>query len=216
MGLFFGAAGGTANRISGRQVLAALAALAPFLLPHAAQADPRDEVVSGMMRCAVITDDRQWLDCYYGAAQPMRARLGLPPAPQAQQRLLQHYYSGAPAAPALAPPVPGRMASRAPAPSGPPPMPPQRGVFSDFFGGSDVVHNGRVSTYKFNPDGSFVVTLTDGQVWAQTGSDSGRHPARWRDSPATMRVTIRQGALRSYNMVLNGNESVQYKVHRLR
>src|SRR5262249_2597632 len=34
-----------------------------------------------------IGDDRQWLDCYYGAAQPIRALLGLPPAPDLQQKL---------------------------------------------------------------------------------------------------------------------------------
>ncbi|HEU4551053.1 MAG TPA: hypothetical protein VFS01_15240, partial [Rhizomicrobium sp.] len=67
-------------RFSARLLLPAFAMLA--VLPQAAKADPRDDVVAGMMHCAVITDDRQWLECYYGAAQPMRARLGLPPAPQ--------------------------------------------------------------------------------------------------------------------------------------
>ncbi|MBA2588675.1 MAG: hypothetical protein H0U98_08630, partial [Alphaproteobacteria bacterium] len=40
-----------------------------------AQARPRDESLSGAFRCAVISDSRQWLDCYYGAAQPVRAAL---------------------------------------------------------------------------------------------------------------------------------------------
>ena len=38
-----------------------------------AQARPRDEALSGAFRCAVIADSHQWLDCYYGAAQPVRA-----------------------------------------------------------------------------------------------------------------------------------------------
>src|SRR6185437_4654039 len=47
-------------------------------------ADAREDVVRSMTRCAAYTEDRQWLECYYGAAQPMRAWLGLPPAPQSQ------------------------------------------------------------------------------------------------------------------------------------
>jgi hypothetical protein len=52
-----------------------------------AEARPRDEALSGAFRCAVIADSRQWLDCYYGAAQPVRASLGLPPALGAQVKL---------------------------------------------------------------------------------------------------------------------------------
>src|SRR5215469_3522888 len=52
-----------------------------------AQARPRDEVLSGAFRCAVIADSRTWLDCYYGAAQPVRAALGMPPALGPQVKL---------------------------------------------------------------------------------------------------------------------------------
>ena len=220
-------------RFSARLLLPAFAMLA--VLPQAAKADPRDDVVAGMMHCAVITDDRQWLECYYGAAQPMRARLGLPPAPQSQQQLLQQHYAGAPvypvtpAAPALAPLVPvpqtqyrpqpqyqaqQQLASRAP--SGPPPMPKSRGLLADFIGGSDIVRDAPMQSYSFASDGSFTVTLTDGQVWQQVGDDAGRHRAKWRDPASSMRVTISEGAMRSYNMVVDGNDSVQYKVRRIR
>jgi hypothetical protein len=208
---------------------AVAATLAPALLPGTALADARDDVVAGMMRCAVIADDRQWLECYYGAAQPMRGRLGLPPAPQSQQQLLHQHYSGAPVHPvnpAVAAPLAPlgapayqaqpQMASRAPAPSGPPPMPKQRGIFSDFFGGSDLVRNAPVRSYEFAQDGSFTVTLADGQVWQQTADDAGRHPAKWREPAQTMRVTVSEGAMRSFNMTVDGNDSVQYKVHRVR
>ena len=224
--------------ISGRRLVAVLAMLAPALLPQAANADPRDDVVAGMMHCAVIADDRQWLECYYGAAQPMRARLGLPAAPQAQQQLLQQHYSGAPVypvAPALAPlaPVPQyqpqnqpqyqpqyqsqqQLASRAPVPAGPPPMPRSRGLFSDIVGGSDLVRNAPLQSYSFNADGAFTVTLADGQVWQQNSDDVGRHRASWRDPASAMRVTISEGAMRSFNMTVDGNDSVQYKVRRIR
>jgi hypothetical protein len=79
-------------------VLSLLFALAMLLAgPPIARADTRDEVVAGMFRCAVIADARTWLDCYYGAAQPLRAALGIPPAPLAQVRLSQNPPPGSPA-----------------------------------------------------------------------------------------------------------------------
>jgi hypothetical protein len=64
--------------------------LSPVLLLLAAlpaAARPRDDALAGAFRCAVIGDARQWLDCYYGAAQPVRAGLGLAPAMAAQIKL---------------------------------------------------------------------------------------------------------------------------------
>src|SRR3569833_1119609 len=60
-----------------------------------AAARPRDDVMSGAYRCAAIGDSRQWLDCYYGAAQPARAALGMPPAPPAQVALVSRPPAGA-------------------------------------------------------------------------------------------------------------------------
>ena len=63
--------------------------LAPAILVLGvpAQARPRDDAFSGAFRCASIGDSRAWLDCYYGAAQPVRAALGMPPALAAQLKL---------------------------------------------------------------------------------------------------------------------------------
>ncbi len=53
----------------------------------AGDAELRDRVLSQAFACKDAADDRQWLNCYYAAAQPARARLGLattvppPPAP---------------------------------------------------------------------------------------------------------------------------------------
>lgn len=63
------------------------AALAALLLASPATARPRDDAMSAAFRCAVVGEARQWLDCYYGAAQPVRAALGMPPAPAAQIKL---------------------------------------------------------------------------------------------------------------------------------
>ncbi len=59
-----------------------------------AQARPRDDALSGAFRCAAIADSRAWLDCYYGAAQPVRAALGMPPALTAQLKLAASPPSG--------------------------------------------------------------------------------------------------------------------------
>ena len=68
-----------------RYLVAALFLLAT--VPALAQTRPRDVVMSASYRCGAIGAPRQWLDCYYGAAQPARSALGLPPAPQAQVQL---------------------------------------------------------------------------------------------------------------------------------
>ena len=52
-----------------------------------AQARPRDDALSGAFRCAVIADSRAWLDCYYGAVQPVRASLNMPSALPTQIKL---------------------------------------------------------------------------------------------------------------------------------
>ena len=54
-----------------------------------AWAEPtRDAVMDAAQRCEGIPDNRVWLDCFYGSAQPMRAMLGLTPAPESQTRLV--------------------------------------------------------------------------------------------------------------------------------
>src|ERR1700720_3580523 len=114
-----------------------LPAIMLILAPQPALARVRDDVMAGVFRCAAIGDTRLWLDCYYGAAQPMRSQLGLPPAPASQLRLLQipSTPAAAPAAPVALPATVTRAAAR----TGPPPMPKRSGIF-DVFGGSDVVN----------------------------------------------------------------------------
>jgi hypothetical protein len=187
-----------------RKIVLATMALAGALAPGMALGDAREDVVSGLTRCAALTDDRQWLDCYYGAAQPMRAWLGLSPAPQAQLKLLS--VQPKPAA------LPATV-SRATVRSGPPPMPKSSGIF-DLVGGDDVVNNAPVSSYDVTRDG-FTITLHDGQVWKQTDDDAAKHPVRWRQPASSMRVTISQGAMHSFNLVVN-DENMHHKVRRIR
>src|SRR5215469_2760644 len=78
--------------MSPRRLLLVLAALCGFFVgPALAQSDPvRDDVLANVERCAGITDNRVWLNCFYGAAQPMRAQLGLPAAPESQVALAKN------------------------------------------------------------------------------------------------------------------------------
>lgn len=63
-------------------------------LATAAEARPRDDALASAFRCATIADSRLWLDCYYGAAQPVRASLGMQPALAAQLKLAASPPSG--------------------------------------------------------------------------------------------------------------------------
>lgn len=121
-----------------------------------AWADTRAEVLGGIARCGGIAEDRQWLQCVYGAVQPMRAQLGLPPAPLAQQKLVP-------------PPVPG-----APAPALAAASPPPRPGFFDRL----LTHTvekpeppSPMTTYSFDGGGLFTVALANGEVWKQSGGD---------------------------------------------
>jgi hypothetical protein len=176
-------------------------AAAPVLVSPVLAA-PRDDVKAGSERCDVFTDDRTWLDCYYGAAQPMRAKLGLQPAPPSQQNLVPAFTPGAyPAAhPGLtqtvaAPPVekPGFF-TRLMTPTTQKPGPPTR-----------------MTSYKFDANGRFTVTLANGEVWRQVLGDS--RQARWRNQPATYVVVIMPGTeLGEQQMKVGKDEVYQVKL----
>ena len=82
----------------------------------------------------------------------------------------------------------------------------------NIWGGSDVVNNTPIKSYDVGRNG-FTVTLPDGQVWEQT--DAEKNPVRWRGDATSMRVTISQAAMHTFNLVLN-DENQHYKVKRIR
>ena len=242
---------------------------AMLVLAATAEARPRDDALSGAIRCGVIADSRQWLDCYYGAAQPVRAALGLGSALPAQIALaasppaggpprdeatrnevvasaagcmrevadrpwLDCYYAsampmraqlglGSPQAAARPVPVPAPQQlatvpppAQAAIPLKPPPMPPKVGLLGGLFTDPrPVVTNMPLQSYEIDKDGSFTVTLIDGQVWEQSPEDHVYHRANWRKDASQMQVTIKPASMHTYVLTVLG-QNYMYKVRRIR
>ena len=116
-----------------------------------ASAGPREDTRAGISRCAALPDDRSFLDCVYGASQPMRSRLGLPPASEAQQRLVPPAYAAS-----SAPPSAPRVAARLAVPKD------NTGVLGNVLGANTTP--GWLETYTVDGKGLFTVTLSNGEV----------------------------------------------------
>src|SRR5262249_17283165 len=147
----------------------------------------RDDIIAGIQRCGVINDNKVWLDCVYGAIQPMRSQLGLQPAPEFQQRLVppaQMIYAPP------APPPPARVATR--------PAPPRKHGFFDNFLNAPPVAVSKMASYRYEKNGAFVVVLDNGQQWQQVDVTGGT--ATWTKAPANYTVTITQGTFGSYSL----------------
>jgi hypothetical protein len=169
--------------------------------------DVRDQVVSAAAACMRVTEDRAWLDCYYAAAMPMRAQLGLSTpqtagtsAPAPAQRL------------ASLPAPPDRPA----APAGPPPMPRTAGLFDGIFVHmKPIVRDMPMESFVVDGKGVFTVTLVDGEVWQQLDEDQVYHPADWHKPASEMRATITPDVMRTFVLVVS-DEHRMYKVRRIR
>jgi len=92
-------------------------------------------------------------------------------------------------------------------------MPRKSGIF-DFLGGDYIVRRATLRSYDVTRNG-FTITLLDGQVWQQTEDDAVNHPVRWDGPASSMHVSISQGAMRSFNLVMD-DENVHHKVKRVR
>ncbi len=157
----------------------------------------RDEVMSGAARCEGIADNRIWLDCFYGSAQPMRGLLGLPPAAPAQVKLVP-------------PPGAGYIGPEA-ARSGSPPQK-SRGFLADILGSSKpVAANIPMTSYKFGRDGTFTVALKNGQTYRQLESDLVF--AKWNRPASTYLVTI-TSASENFVLKVKGESGVSFHVRR--
>jgi hypothetical protein len=165
----------------------------------------RDQVVSAAAACMRVTDDRPWLDCYYAAAMPMRAQLGLSAPPAARMSAPAPQLASLPAPP-----------DRPAAPIGPPPMPRNAGLFDGMFGKiKPIVRDVPMKSFVMDGKGIFTVTLVDGEVWQQQDEDQVYHPADWRKPASEMRVTISPDVMHTFILKVSGENRV-YKVRRIR
>ncbi len=161
-----------------------------------ALAAARDDVMANLTRCNSFTENRDWLNCFYGAAQPMRSELGLPPAPQSQTDLVKN----------------ARLA--------PPPMEKESsgGGFlgiGNVFGSDTTFTQGgvmRLSDFSFGKDGIFTATLSDGEVWRQSPYDNLR--AKWKGVPASYEVVVTADMMGSHTMHVRGDQN--YRVMRIK
>lgn len=200
-------------------------------------ARPRDDVMAGAYRCAAIANSRQWLDCYYGVAQPVRGALSLPPVPAQQASLAaQPPAGGAPQDAELRDAVlaeasrcytlagdrewlncyyaaaqPMRV-SLGLAPAAPPPagsfgLPPKPVMTRETSGVRSAM-----ADYKFDQFGKFTVRLADGQVWRQLASDT--MLAHWMKPAGEYVVDVKKGAFSSFNLTVE-HVGGSYKVQRL-
>ncbi len=157
-------------------------------IPLSVQAGPREDAHAGFARCDQLPEDRAWLDCVYGAVQPMRGKLGLTPAPEFQQRL---------AMPAARAPIP---------PAGPRPDAPAPVHRSD-------AQWLPLAAYSFDRRGMFTVTLSDGSVWRQQADDV--NYAHWKEPASRYTVSVGEG-LGGHGTLELRNDGNEYLVQRVR
>jgi hypothetical protein len=160
-----------------------------------------------MQSCRVLQDDRDWLNCTYGAEQPMRAKLGLQPAPDFQQRLVP-----SPSAASTRPAYPGPDYS-APVNAAPrsasPAVAPHRSAsfFQVLTGSAPAVAASPLASIRYDAAGAFIITLENGQVWHQENMEDNTK-VRFKIGAV---VTVKPAALGSYNLQTSGSPHV-YKV----
>jgi hypothetical protein len=200
-------------------LIAALAAA-----PYAADADPRQDLVDGMAKCAGIADGTARLSCYDALNPTLKAAQSTPPPVAAMP----------PPAAAPAPPAatadnrpwydPNRILGvnpreqTAPQQFGgenlqPPPPPPGTPRTAENTP-PPVIESitATVTDYSFNPYDKFVVFLDNGQIWKQLEGDTGTK-ARFVKGGTNV-VVVSRGFIGSYNMTINDGPA--YKVTRVK
>ena len=151
----------------------------------AGELDARDRVLSVAYGCTNVAGDRAWLDCYYGAAQPLRVELDLSPAPQSTPAI------------AVTRAPEGNFGVQAVSAR---PLPTANHIVS------------RMASYRLDAHGIFNITLANGQVWQQIDGDT--YHAQLTHPPATYVVRINHGIFGSYNVLISGVPGL-FRAHRV-
>ncbi len=170
------------------------AAFLMFLVLAAAPAlaGPREDTVAGISRCASHADDRTYLNCIYGAAQPLRTQLKLPPAPEDQIRL-----------------VPRGPASESIPPSVAPLAAPRRVPTESEFAGA---MRERIDNFNFGRGGLFNLMLENGEMYRQDSSDVSR--AKWVGRGSDYLVFVIKQGPRNAVMKVTGDPNI-YRMQKI-
>lgn len=210
----------------------AVLALVLLVVPAAAATRTRDDVMAGAFRCAAAGEARVWLDCFYGAAQPMRAALRLPPASPAQVQLAANPPATEPAA--LMGRARDEVMSQAFHCTG---LDDDRQWLDCYYAAAQPMRAflnlpaapqartalavpapppaprpaptrnddhviSPLASYRFDAAGIFTVTLANGETWRQVSGDTAF--AKFVLPAGRYTATIQKGFFGSYNMTVHG------------
>jgi hypothetical protein len=87
------------------------------------------------------------------------------------------------------------------------------GFFETLVGDAPPVAVSRMTSYRYDKGGAFIVSLENGQEWRQTNVEGGS--ANWIKAPAAYTVTISQGAFGSYSLRTSDTPR-SFKVERIK
>ncbi len=181
------------------------------LFSGAVRADPREDVLDAMGKCAAVTDNTARLDCYDAAAPRLRDVLNVPPPvlstpPTKDQEKSWFGFNldGLFGGPAQVQTTPQQFGSEK--------TPEVQQKVESAQQEVDRITAG-VTEYSFTLDKKFIVFLDNGQVWRQLQGDTGE--AHFHRTASDNTVTIERGILGSYSLTINDSNST-FKVTRVK
>lgn len=193
-----------------RAIMVASASVLVFWSGVAA-ANPRDDVLQALGKCAAITDGTQRLTCYDALAPRVRDAMIAPPdvAAHPPTKDEQESWFGFDVSGLFGP---GSKQQASPEQFGAEKMPSTHAKIEQAQKevGEITVP---VTEVTFNPLGKFVVFLKNGQIWKQIPGDADR--AYFPRNLDGVTVTISRGFIGSYNLTIGDSNKV-YKVTRMK
>jgi hypothetical protein len=176
-------------------------------------AEPADDLLAGLHKCAAVADDKARLACYDALAPQAQTVLATHSAPQESPRPAtkeeQESWFGFDV---------GSLFGSSPAQQTTPQqfgsenLPSTRAKEETAKAELESITAG-VTEYAYTPFGKFIVFLDNGQIWRQLEGDADR--AYFRKAAKDNKVTIGRGLIGSYNLTLNDSSKV-YKVTRVK
>jgi hypothetical protein len=172
----------------------------------AVYADPREDMLEAMGKCAAVADDKARLGCYDAVAPRLRdvlntpsATLAGPPTKEEEKSWFGFDF--------------GNLFGGA---SGPQTTPQQFGAPTpppDLASSQLDSITAKVTNVSFTLDAKFIVFLDNGQIWQQIQGETG--VARFNRPVDSNTVTVTRGILGSFNLFIN-DSGRGFKVQRLK